>query len=31
MQIDLRRFTSLDLRFQLITPGNFAELATELL
>lgn len=31
MQTDLRRFTSLDLQFQLITPGNFAELATELL
>lgn len=31
MQKDLRRFTSLEIRFQLITPGNYKELAEALL
>jgi adsorption protein B len=31
MQRDLKRYTSLDVRFQLITPANFAELTSSLL
>jgi hypothetical protein len=31
MRKDLRRFTSLEIRFQLITPANFAELTKEFL
>jgi adsorption protein B len=31
MQQDLKKYTSLDIRFQLITPANFAELTTTLL
>ena len=31
MQRDLKKYTSLEVRFQLITPANFAELTSSLL
>jgi hypothetical protein len=31
LQRDLKKYTSLEIRFQLVTPANFAELTTSLL
>jgi hypothetical protein len=31
LQQDLKKYTSLEIRFQLVTPANFAELTTSLL